>query len=202
VARELQTERSGGRPRDPRFDQALIDSVLDQVAAGATLSGLSLVSIAEHAGVSRNSLYRRWKTKEALYLDVLEAINRPTPDLEYTSAREDAGRVLAVLIERVLDRRASSMLRALNTEAAAFPDLHRRYFEQIVAPRRARLKAVLERGVQSGELRDDLDIELTAELLAAPVLARMAAGNVDDLDPTRTSREIVDLVFAGAARVK
>jgi hypothetical protein len=38
--------------------------VLDLVAAGATLSGLSLVTIAEHAGVSRNSLY----------LDVLDAV--------------------------------------------------------------------------------------------------------------------------------
>jgi AcrR family transcriptional regulator len=59
-------ERSAGRQRDPQTDLDLIEAVLDLVAAGATLSGLSLVTIAKHAGVSRNSLYRRWKTKDAL----------------------------------------------------------------------------------------------------------------------------------------
>lgn len=49
------------------------------VAAGATLTGLSLVTIAKEAGVSRNSVYRRWKTKDELYLDVLGAINQPLP---------------------------------------------------------------------------------------------------------------------------
>ena len=60
--------RAGGRQRDPRMDAALVEAVLDLVGGGATLSGLSLSAIAERAGVSRNSLYRRWKTKEALYL--------------------------------------------------------------------------------------------------------------------------------------
>ena len=73
-------ERSAGRQRDPQTDVDLIEAVLDLVGAGATLSGLSLVTIAKHAGVSRNSLYRRWKTKDALYLDVLDSINRPLPE--------------------------------------------------------------------------------------------------------------------------
>jgi AcrR family transcriptional regulator len=202
VANELKTQRTTGRPRDPRFDQALIDAVLDEVAAGATLGGLSLVIIADTAGVSRNSLYRRWKTKDALYLDVLEAINRPIPELTHTSASEDAEQVLAVLIERVLDRRASSMLRALDAEAGAFPGLHRRYFREIVAPRHAAMKDLLKRGVQSGELRDGIDLDLLADVLVAPILARMANGNLTDLDPEGTSRQIVALIFAGAAPPK
>jgi AcrR family transcriptional regulator len=56
-------ERLGGRQRDPQTDIAAVEAVLDLVSTGATLSGLSLVAIAKHAGVSRNSLYRRWKTK-------------------------------------------------------------------------------------------------------------------------------------------
>ena len=73
-------ERTSGRRRDERADVAIIDAVLDLVSDGATLSGLSLVTIAKTAGVSRNSVYRRWKTKDELYLDVLASINRKLPE--------------------------------------------------------------------------------------------------------------------------
>jgi AcrR family transcriptional regulator len=193
-------ERTPGRRRDERADAALIDAVLDLVSGGATLSGLSLVTIAKTAGVSRNSLYRRWKTKDALYLDVLQSINLGMqPDLERRSAREDVMVLLAALIERVLDKRASHMLRALNAEAEEFPELHRRYFDDIVAPRRDAMNQAICRGIAAGEIRPDVDVDLLSELLVSPILARMASGSTEDLDPAQTSRSITALVFAGAA---
>jgi AcrR family transcriptional regulator len=191
-------QRAPGRRRDERADAALIEAVLDLVSDGATLSGLSLVTIARTAGVSRNSLYRRWKTKDALYLDVLESINRKLPDPAERSAYDEVVARLAVLIERVMDKRASHMLRALNAEADAFPELHRRYFDEIVAPRRDAMNQAVRRGIASGEIRPDVDVDLLSEVLVSPVLARMASGNTDDLDPVRTSRDIAALVFAGA----
>ncbi|WP_327071505.1 TetR/AcrR family transcriptional regulator [Kitasatospora sp. NBC_01250] len=190
-------QRAAGRRRDPRTDTAALDAVLDLVAAGATLSGLSLVTIAEHAGVSRNSLYRRWKTKDALYLDVLDAINRALPEFTGPSVREDLAAYLAELIRRTLDPRAAAVLRALQAEAAAFPELHRRYFDEIVAPRRRAVYGILRRGVDSGELRPDLDVEFAGEVLVAPVLARLGTGTVETLDPAATSRRIVDLLYGG-----
>jgi AcrR family transcriptional regulator len=172
------------------------------VAAGATLSGLSLVTIAKQAGVSRNSVYRRWKTKDELYLDVLAAIQRPMPVLAGVSTRDDLIDSLRVLAERVVDKRSSSVLRALNAEAVAFPELHRRYFDEIVAPRRAVMNQVLRRGVERGEIRSDVDVELISELLVAPLLARMQAGNTDQLDPAQASRRITDLILEGAGTAR
>ncbi len=189
---------AGGRPRDPQSDAAFVDAVLSLVGQGATLSGLSLVTIANHAGISRNSLYRRWKTKEALYLDVLASINKPLPEPKRHSAREDVTQLLAALVERTLDRRASRMLRALNAEAEAFPDLHRRYFQDIVAPRRNAMNDALHRGVDSGEIRSDIDVDLISEVLVSPILTRLSRDDIDGLDPTETSERIISLVFAGA----
>jgi AcrR family transcriptional regulator len=191
--------RHGGRQRDPAADSAIIEAVLDMISAGATLSGLSLVTIARKAGVSRNSVYRRWKTKDELYMDVLAAINQPPPPLAGTSARDDVIVLLRVLAERIADKRSSHMLRALNAEAEAFPQLHRRYFDEIVAPRRAAMNTALQRGVQRGEIRPDIDLDLVSDLLVSPLLARMASGTADRLDPGHTSQQITDLVLTGAA---
>jgi AcrR family transcriptional regulator len=191
--------RRGGRRRDPATDSAVIDAVLDMVAAGATLGGLSLVAVAEKAGVSRNSVYRRWKTKDDLYLDVLETINERRPEPAGADVRDDLAAHLRALAERVADERAAGMLRALNAEAAAFPRLHGRYFEEIVAPRREAMNRVLRRGVERGEIRPDVDPDQISELLVSPLLARMASGGTDRLDPERAARQIIALVFDGVA---
>jgi AcrR family transcriptional regulator len=194
------TERAAGRRRDPRTDSAAVEVVLDLVSAGASLSGLSLVTIAEQAGVSRNSLYRRWKTKEDLYLDVLGTINSPLPDFDGPSVREDLVALLSILAERTLDRRANSMLRALTSEAGAFPELYRHYFDDIVAPRRETAYRIIRRGIAAGEIRPDVDVGLVREVLVAPILAQMSSDSTEGLDPQETSRQIVDLVYDGIRR--
>ena len=191
--------RTSGRQRDERTDTALINAVLDLVSRGETLSGISFVAVAELAGVSRNSLYRRWKTKDALYLDVLASLNRPLPDLPGANVRDDVSELLSVIIERSLDPRAAQMLRALNAEASTFPQLHRRYFDEVVAPRRAVLLALLRRGVEQGEVSADIDLDLAATVLVAPILSRVASNLTEDLDEKMTSRQIADLVFSGLA---
>jgi AcrR family transcriptional regulator len=199
MARSAAPIRSAGRQRDGRTDAALVDAVLDLVGRGATLSGISFVAIAEHAGVSRNSLYRRWKTKDALFLDVLASLNRPLPALAGTSVLDDVAELLSVIIERSVDPRASQMLRALNAEASKFPQLHRRYFEEVVAPRRAVLIDLLERGVERGDIAGNVDVDFAASVLVAPILTSVAFNMTQDLDPKVTSRQIAELVFAGLA---
>jgi Tetracyclin repressor-like, C-terminal domain len=83
--------------------------------------------------------------------------------------------------------------------ADAFPELHRRYFDEIIAPRRDAMNQAIRRGIAAGEIRPDVDVDLLSEVLVAPILARMASGDTEDLDPAQTSRSITALVFAGAA---
>jgi AcrR family transcriptional regulator len=173
--------------------------VLDLVAEGATLSGLSFVAVSDRAGVSRNSLYRRWKTKDALYLDVLASVSRPIGPLPGESARGDAVELMTRLAERSLDERANQMMRALSAEAAVFPELHRRYFDEVVGPRRTALVQVIERGITTGEIDPDVDVGLAAELLVAPILLAVWSWSQAELGPAEWSTQIADHVFAGLA---
>lgn len=113
------------------------------------------------------------------------------------SAREDITGHLAILIERTLDTRASSMIRALLAEENAFPELHRRYFAEIVTPRREVMYRLIRRGIATGEIRPDADVAFVNEMLVGPVLARLGSGATAGLDPEETSRRITDLIFRG-----
>jgi AcrR family transcriptional regulator len=73
-----------GRPRDPSVDQAILDAARSVVAAKG-FTGASMDEIARRAGVGKDTLYRRWKSKEDLVLHLLTVMseqNVPPPQLE------------------------------------------------------------------------------------------------------------------------
>jgi len=73
-----------GRPRDPAVDQAILEAARS-VLARKGFTGASMDEIARQAGVGKDTLYRRYKSKEELVLQLLEVISEQTvkaPDLE------------------------------------------------------------------------------------------------------------------------
>ena len=88
-------------------------------------------------------------------------------------------------------------LRALLAEAGAFPELYRRYFEEIVTPRREVMYRMIQQGIASGEIQPGTDAAFVNEMIVGPILARMGEGATDDLDPEKTSRRIIDFAYEG-----
>jgi AcrR family transcriptional regulator len=186
-----------GRPRSTRMHAIICDAVLELVSGGATLSSLSLVSISRDTGISRNSIYRRWKSKEQLYSDVVKSIERQLPDLTEQSAREN----LFVLIKTFdgVERSERRMEQAVVAEAQNFPDLHEQYLIEIVAPLDHAMKLAIRRGKETREIRADVDENLLAEVLVSSVSAAMSSNDREGQDFESVSRRIIDLVFDGVS---
>lgn len=73
-----------GRPRDPAVDQAILDAARS-VLARRGFTGTSMDEIARQAGVGKDTLYRRWKSKEELVLHLLKTMSEqsvPAPQLD------------------------------------------------------------------------------------------------------------------------
>ena len=73
-----------GRPRDPAVDQAILDAA-KSVLACKGFTGASMDEIARQAGVGKDTLYRRWKSKEDLVLHLLAVLSEQSvraPDLD------------------------------------------------------------------------------------------------------------------------
>ena len=81
---ETTTQTKRGRPRDPAADRAIVDAARS-VLARKGFTGTSMDEIARQAGVGKDTLYRRWRSKEELVqhlLTVLSEQNVPVPQLE------------------------------------------------------------------------------------------------------------------------
>jgi AcrR family transcriptional regulator len=198
----MNVERSGtttlGRPRSPETSQGVLDSVLELLSDGATLSSLSLVTIARHAGVSRNSVYRRWNTKEELYTDVVKSMSPPHLEAVGFSARENLVSLLHVVFNRQSDRRLSGFERAINAESKTYAEVFGQYKVQIVDPLETAIRMAIRRGKESGEIRVDVDESLLVGVLVSPLIARMF-GPARERNSMSVSQRITDLVFDGVS---
>jgi AcrR family transcriptional regulator len=68
-----ETPARPGRPRDPAIDKAILDAARDVIAERG-YTGASMDAIARTAGVGKDTLYRRWDSKQALVIQLLTAM--------------------------------------------------------------------------------------------------------------------------------
>jgi AcrR family transcriptional regulator len=191
--REDEARRAPGRPRSARADEAIIEAVLDLMADGTTVEALSMEAVAARAGVGKATIYRRWPNKEALIVDAIGALKGPLPELTGESIRADLLALLSSTI-KVRASRAGRIMPCLIPELQRNPELHRQY-QRIAEPRREQMREVLRRGVAEGQLRADLDIEVAAALLNAPMMVQNMLNWNPALDTTKLPEQILDALL-------
>jgi AcrR family transcriptional regulator len=97
------------------------------------------------------------------------------PGAEIADAPDDRPvreRLLATLeaLRRRTDQTlAGRIMPRLLAEREAHPDLFNTYRSRVITPARDRIAGVLRRGIASGELRADLDVELATDVLIGPI---------------------------------
>nr|BFE72709.1 hypothetical protein GCM10020092_060100 [Actinoplanes digitatis] len=95
---------------------------------------------------------------------------------------EEYGKVTACLLPELLKR----------------PEMYRIY-RSVMEPRRDIMRQVLRRGVENGELRADLDIELTLLMLAGPTITQNMLRWNPNVPDEGYAEALVDAVLRGAA---
>jgi AcrR family transcriptional regulator len=165
------TARRPGRPRSERAEQAIIDATIEAIGERG-IDGVHCEDVAARAGVGKATLYRRWPGKEDLLIAAFAAMRRPLPQPRGESVREDLIRLLTVVAADADDPRYAQQYALLHGAGERYPRLVARYKERVVEPRRDLVRSVLRRGVDTGELRTDIDVEVAMLLLTGAVMAR------------------------------
>lgn len=203
-AMEQEHRRPGGRPRDERAHQLILDSTLELLWE-VGYQAMTIEGVAARAGVGKTTIYRRWPSKGAL---VVEAISAPVCPIETgrwtvrLGELPDTGSLrgdLLTFVQRVNYAfnapLASRTLPGLAADLATDTELAQAYREAMVKPKRQRIAEVLQRAKARGELEAGTDVELLCDLLVGPLLYRalLTGSPVDDDD----AEALVDNVLRG-----
>lgn len=193
-AREVSPVR--GRPRSEAVERSIIEGVMKLLEDGVPLAELSIERVARTAGVGKATIYRRWRGKEELFVDVLRAAEPPDPVLPGTSMRDDLVVLLEAVRRRGLANRSSAILHNVFAQMKSSPKIWDAYHANVVTPRRRILADVLLRGQRNGELRTDIDIDVIGDLVFGPMLVRTVM-RPDSPLPEDLAEVMVDTVLEG-----
>ena len=182
-----RSERPPGRPRSERARVAILSSAL-KLLGEKGFPELTMEAVAERANVGKATVYRWWPNKAALIADAFaSSTTRKLHFPDTGSVRTDMSRQMRQVIKIFRSPRGrilSAILAAGQSDSA----LLTAFRERFMRPRRQEAYATLRRGIQRGELRKGLDLDLLLDRLYGPIYMRflirhdrLTAGFVDAL---------------------
>jgi len=194
-ADELAAARRPGRPRDPVVEHLIVSAATDLVGE-VGIDGLTMDEVARRAGVAKATVYRRFPSKVDLVMAVCHALTPALGDEPDTgSIEKDLMVVMGSLLEKLEAPDSGRLMPAMIASSVANPEI-REALRRFSANRRERTTKIIERAIARGELRDDVDVELMADQLSAPLIYR----NLISGQPVnaQVARRLVSQVLRGA----
>jgi AcrR family transcriptional regulator len=153
----VSAAKPAGRPRDESVDRAILAAAQRQLA-DIGFAEMSVESVALEAGVTRPTLYRRWKSKEDLATAAIASlqISKPEPAGDDMWSCVEAE---LVHFRKSLERpNGMSMIGMVLLEEQRLPELAALFRARLVEPRRQRLTSLFRKGMKAGEIPEGSDI--------------------------------------------
>lgn len=188
-----------GRTRDPGIDARIL-AVAGRHLAVHGYEALSVTAVADEARTTRQALYRRWPTKAGLAAAAVQATADPAPGEPAPDARDPLADLVAELdsFRRGVSRPGRLSLVGTMLQDSTSPELLTRYREHVVAPRRARILAILRRAGELGLIDADADLEVAVTLSTGSWYARALAGDRPPADWPERAAALVWRSVGGA----
>ncbi len=190
--------RSPGRPRDERAGAAILAAALD-VLAEVGPTALSVEEVAARAGVSKATIYRRFPTKDDLVVGALASLNESLPtDLPDGPVRDALVTMVTAWWTQQISSQAGQLFPRVLAHAKNNPRMFCSFYDQVIEPRREAFRRVVRRGVEGGELRADVDVEMLVTLIvSSSVYTLQVRASGRDPVPGAGPADLVDAVLTG-----
>ncbi len=168
-----KTKKPGrGRPRSPETREKILKAAYEMLNEVGFID-LTIEGVAARAGVGKPTIYRRWQTKAALAMDAfLEAVN---PELAFpdTGGVQEDFRQQMYKIVKLMNSARGEVLASVIGCGQADEALITAFRENWLTPRREAAKQIFQRGVDRGELKADIEIEVAIDALYSPLFYRL-----------------------------
>jgi len=191
--------RAGGRPRDSALDEAIILAARERLVKDGYWR-MTIGDIVADAGVTRPTLYRRWKNKLDLVVDALDYGFRKQGDMYTVDLSQlDAREALVEAVHRVnptyYDPDAMVLMGNFAGEAIRTPELLDILRRHAVEPRVALVERVLGQLQESGAVRAGTDAHTIATMCFGSYFAAFYRGE----DSKQIPEQVVAVLWPGIA---
>jgi len=173
--------KKAGRARDASIDERVLQ-IAGRHLAEQGFDAMSMSAVAREAGTTRQAIYRRWPSKTDLATAVVGGISSEPPSAplpERPSPFVDPfGDLVAELTDFARGVSGPGRLFLVGTmlQDNTDPTVQEQYRAQVVAPRRQRIRAILQQAVALELIDADADLEVAVKLSTGAWYARAPAG--------------------------
>ncbi len=187
--------RGRGRPRSEQAHRAILHATLTLLDEGG-YGPLTIEAVAARAGVGKTTIYRRWPSKLELVIEAVGELRPALPTEDTGSLQGDFRAFQRAQVNRVAAGPLPRIAPRLIAESVGDEKLHAAFRRELIAPLREALGQVLQRGIDRGELRPDLDLELATDIVHGIVVYRTLLSQGDVIAASNAVPQVLDLLRA------
>lgn len=171
---------SHGAVRSEETHRAIVEAAAE-ILEESGYAGFTLDAVVKRAGSSKPSIYRWWKNKAALIIEVYERSGESgLVTSEKGNLRDELAGFLTALWHWWRATRAGEALRSIVAEAQSDPQTLELLRDEFVDRRKNNLRVILQRACERGELRPDAEIEAAISLAMGASWLHMLTGTLED----------------------
>lgn len=161
-----------GRPRDSKRENAIAEAAIFLVQE-VGYERCTVEAIAHKAGVSKATIYRRWKNKEEVIANAIacHAFSQ-TPSIDTGNLRDDLVELLLAKV-KVLKGPDGAVIASVMSAAKMDPELAKAIPHSVRDGEIQVHEAILERAIKRGEISPKANLELLAEITPAIMTYRI-----------------------------
>jgi AcrR family transcriptional regulator len=176
-----------GRPRSTAAHQAILRAA-SELLIGVGFDPTTVDAIAARAGVSKATIYRWWPNKAAVVMDAFLADTAPRMPFPHTgTTRTDLRHQMRAVIDLFNDPVVGRSFAGLIAEAQRDQALAAALRERFIDQRREAAREVIQRGINRGDLRRNVDPDLVIDTLYGALYYRFLVSG-DPLPRTYADR--------------
>lgn len=192
----MKPRNSTGNRRNPETHKAIIQAA-SQILQET--GDLTFEEVARRSGAGKATIYRWWPQKIDLFMEVYYRqfqIEGEVPDMG------DIRQEISCLISRTLkawQNTASGkaflhLIAKMSQEYPSIKEVRARFMPE----QRKLFNLVLERGLQRGQLRNNLDLDVVADLVFGFTWHCLLSNQLNPEDPQLT--KVIDIIYNGICR--
>jgi|SRR5438552_5080271 len=182
---------------------AIIEAALDEFTARG-FAATRLDDIAKRAGVAKGTIYLHFKDKESMFEELIRTAIVPligrmhAPPPIGGSVRDAVESFAKLFIEEIASTRRADIVRVIVSEGPRFPAIADFYYREVVSRGLAGMRALIELGINSGEIKNK-NLARFPQIIVAPALIAVIWQSLFSkhapLDAIEMFRTHLDLIF-------